>query len=72
MTATWPKLQALVAQLEAAGVARQVMASGLKVAETVEAQSLTQTVVSGADVEQHMLTDVEAKNIIIGEMKQEA
>jgi hypothetical protein len=66
------QLQKLVAQLEAAGVVRQVMASGLKVAETLEAQSMTQTAAGGVDVEQHMLTDVQAKNITTGPMKQEA
>jgi hypothetical protein len=66
------QLQDLVAQLEAAGVVRQAMASGLKVAETLEAQSMSQKAAGGADVEQRMLTDVEAKNIKIGDMKQEA
>jgi hypothetical protein len=66
------QLQDLVAQLEVAGVVRQVMASDLKVTETLEAQSLTQTAAGGADVEQRMLTNVEAKNIKIGELKQEA
>ncbi len=66
------QLQNLVAQLEAAGVVRQVMASGLEVEETLEAQSMTQTASGGADVEQRMLTDVKAKNIKIGDMKQDA
>ena len=66
------QLQDLVAQLEAAGVVRQVMASDLKVTETLEAQSLTQIAAGGADVEQRMLTNVEAKNIKIGDLKQEA
>jgi hypothetical protein len=66
------QLQKLVAQLEAAGVVRQVMASGLKVEETLETQSMTQTATGGVNVEQHMLMDVQAKNIITGPMKQEA
>jgi hypothetical protein len=66
------QLQHLVAQLEAAGVVRQVMASGLEVEETLEAGSMTQTASDGAHVEQHMLTDVQAKNVKIGDMKQES
>jgi hypothetical protein len=65
------QLQTLVAQLEAAGVVRQVMASHLKVAETLEAGSLTQMAARGTDVEQRMFTDVEAKNIKLGDLKQE-
>jgi hypothetical protein len=64
-------LQDLVNQLKAAGVVRQVMASRLEVEETLEAGAMTQTAAGGADVEQHMLTDVTAKNIKIGDMKQE-
>jgi hypothetical protein len=66
------QLQHLVAQLEAAGVVRQVMARGLEVEETLEAGSMTQTASDGADIEQHMLTDVKAKNVKIGDMKQES
>ena len=67
------QLQDLVNQLKAAGVVRQFMASGLEVEETLEAGSMTQTDSDSADVEQHMLTDVKAKNIkIIGDMKQES
>jgi hypothetical protein len=65
------QLQDLVAQLAAHEAVRQVMASGLKV-KTLEAQSMTQRAADGTDVEQHMLTDVQVKNIKIGEMKQEA
>jgi hypothetical protein len=65
------QLQDLINQLKAAGVVRQVMASGLEV-ETLEAGAMTQTASSGTDVEQHMLTDVKAKNIKIGGMKQDA
>jgi hypothetical protein len=65
------QLQTLVNQLKAAGVVRQVMASGLEVAETLEAGAMTQTASGGADVKQHMLTDVTAKNIKIGDMKQD-
>jgi hypothetical protein len=66
------QLQDLVAQLEAAGVVHQVMASNLKVEETLKAQSLTQEASSGKDVVQRMLTGVEAKNIELGEAKQKA
>jgi hypothetical protein len=66
------QLQDLVAQLEAAGVVRQVMASNLKVEETLKAQSMTQEASSGKDVDQRMLTGVEAKNIELGEAKQKA
>jgi len=66
------QLQNLVAQLEAAGVILQVMASDLKVAEKLEAQSMSQKAAEGAIVEQRMLTNVEAKNIELGKMKQEA
>jgi hypothetical protein len=65
------QLQTLVNQLKAAGVVRQVMASGLEVAETLEAGAMTQTASGGEDVKQHMLTDVTAKNIKIGDMKQD-
>jgi hypothetical protein len=65
------QLHDLVNQLKAAGVVRQVMASGLQVAETLEAGAMTQTASGGADVAQHMVTDVTAKNIKIGDMKQD-
>ena len=65
------QLQVLVDQLQAAGVVRQAMASGLEVEETLEAGAMTQTVSGGAEVEQHMLTDVKAKNITIGDMTQQ-
>ena len=65
------QLQDLVDQLKAAGVVRQVMASGLDVEETLEAGAMTQTASGGADVEQRMVTDVKAKNVKIGDMKQE-
>ena len=66
------QLQNLVAQLEAVGVVRQVMASNLKVAETLKAQSMNQQAAGGTNVEQSMLTEVEAKNIELGDLKQKA
>jgi hypothetical protein len=65
------ELQNLVNQLKAAGVVRQVMASGLEVEETLEAGDMTQTASGRTEVEQHMVTDVQAKNIKIGDMTQE-
>jgi hypothetical protein len=65
------ELQNLVNQLKSAGVVRQVMASGLEVEETLEAGDMTQTVSGGTEVEQHMVTDVIAKNVKIGDMTQE-
>jgi hypothetical protein len=65
------ELQNLVNQLDAAGVVRQVMASGLKVEETLETGSMIQRASDGVDVEQQMLTEVQAKNIKIGDMIQE-
>jgi hypothetical protein len=65
------QLQDLVAQLTVHKMIRQEMARGLKV-KTLEAQSMTQRAAGGTDVEQQMLTDVQAKHIKIGEMKQEA
>jgi hypothetical protein len=64
------QLQHLVAQLEAAGVVRHVMASGLEVEETLETGAMTQTASGGTNVEQHMLKDVKAKNIKAGDMTQ--
>ena len=66
------QLHDLVNQLKAAGVVRQVMASGLKVKDTLEAGDMSQTASDNADVEQRMMTDVTAKNVKIGDMKQEA
>jgi hypothetical protein len=63
------QLHDLVNQLKAAGVVRQVMASGLEV-DTLEAGAMTQTASGGTDVEQQMLTDVQAKNIKTGDMTQ--
>jgi len=64
------QLHDLVHQLQAAGVVRQVMASGLQVEDTLETGAMTQTASGGTDVEQHMLTDVKAKNIKTGDMMQ--
>jgi hypothetical protein len=66
------QLQDFVNQLKAAGVVRQVMASGLEVEESFEAGTMTQTASEGSDVEQRMVTDVKAKNIKTGDMKQDA
>ena len=66
------QLQALVTQLAAAGVVRQVMANRLEVEDTLEAKSMTQKAEGGVDIKQDMLTETKAKNIKLGEMKQEA
>jgi hypothetical protein len=66
------QLQQLVDQLNTAGIVRQVMASGLEVEDTLQAQNMTQTAAGGTDVEQEMLVDVKAKTIHLGDMKQEA
>jgi hypothetical protein len=66
------QVQALVAQLEAAGVVRQVMASNLEVAETLRARSMTQEAAGGQDVDQRMLTHVKAKDIDLGDLEQKA
>jgi hypothetical protein len=66
------QVQDLVAQLEVAGIVRQVMASDLKVAETLEAQNMRQEAAGGKNVEQRMLMGVEAKNIKLGDLEQKA
>lgn len=66
------ELQQLVDQLKTMGVVRQVMASGLEVEETLEAESLTQTSTGGRAVNQEMLTDVKAKNVKLGDLNQKA
>jgi len=64
------QLQALMAQLEEAGVVRQAMATDLEVEETLEAETMTQSGSGAKDVDQEMLTRTKAKNIKIGDMEQ--
>jgi hypothetical protein len=64
-------IQALVAQLETAGLKRQQMATDLEVKDTLKANSMTQTA-TGDTVDQEMLSRVKAKNIDIGDMSQNA
>lgn len=66
------QLQELLMQLEAAGVVRQVMASGIEVAGDLEAEDLSQKASRGGSVEQEMLTDVKAENIRLGNLSQES
>jgi hypothetical protein len=66
------QLQALLAQLEAAGVVRQVMASGIEVEGDLELGDMSQKASRGGSVEQEMLTNVTAKNIRSGNLSQES
>jgi hypothetical protein len=66
------QLQELLAQLEAAGVVRQVMASGIEVAGDLEAEDMSQKASRGGSVEQEMLTNVNAQNIRLGNLSQES
>lgn len=66
------ELKDLLAQLEAAGVVRQVMASGIEVAGDLEAEGMSQKASRGSSVEQEMLTDVKAQNIRLGNLSQES
>jgi len=66
------QLQDLLTQLEAAGVTRQMMASGIKVSGDLEADDMTQKASRGGSVEQEMLTDIEAQNIKLGNLSQES
>lgn len=67
------QVQELLAQLEAAGVVRQVMASGIEVAGDLELGDMSQKASRGGSVEQEMLTNVKAqKNIRSGSLSQES
>jgi hypothetical protein len=66
------QLKELLSQLEAAGVVRQVMASGIAVSGDLEAEEMTQKASRGSSVEQEMLTDVKAQNIKLGNLSQES
>lgn len=66
------QLQELLAQLEAAGVVRQVMASGIEVAGDLEAENMSQKASRGGSVEQEILTNVKAQNIRLGNLSQES
>ena len=66
------ELKELLAQLEAAGVVRQVMASGIAIAGDLEAEDMSQKASRGSSAEQEMLTDVQAQNIRLGNLSQES
>ena len=66
------QLQELLAQLEDAGVVRQVMASGIEVVGDLEAEDMSQKANRGGSVEQEMLTNVKARNIRLGNLSQES
>jgi hypothetical protein len=64
------QLQALLADLNAAGVVKQVMGTDLEVEETLEVKTMSQSGSGAGNVDQEMLTRTKAKNIKIGEMNQ--
>ena len=66
------ELKELLGQLEAAGVVRQVMASGIAVSGDLEAGDMSQKASRGGSIEQEMLTDVKAQNIKLGNLSQES
>jgi hypothetical protein len=66
------ELKDLLAQLEAAGVVRQVMASGIEISGDLEAEDMSQKASRGGSIEQEMLTDVKAQNIRLGNLSQES
>lgn len=65
------QLQELLSQLEAEGVVRQVMVSGIEVAGDLEAENMSQKASRGGSVEQEMLTNVKVQNIRLGNLSQE-
>jgi len=67
------QLQELLSQLEAAGIVRQVMASGIEVAGDLKAEDMSQKASRGGSVEQEMLTNVKVQqNIRLGNLLQES
>jgi hypothetical protein len=66
------ELKELLTQLEAAGVVRQVVASGIDVSGDLEVESMTQKAGRGSSVDQEMLTNVKAQNIRLGSLSQES
>jgi len=66
------QLQELLAQLEAVGAVRQVMASGIEVAGDLEAEEMSQKSSHSSSVDQEMLTNVKAQNIRLGKLRQES
>ncbi len=66
------ELKDLLAQLESAGVVRQVMASSIELTGDFEAEDMVQEAGRGSLVEQEMLTDVKAQNIRLGNLSQES
>jgi signal recognition particle GTPase len=66
------QLQALVSQLQAAGVDKQSIATDMTVEETLKAKSITQTHQGDGPVDQEILNRTQAKNIDIGDISQQA
>lgn len=66
------QLQELLAQLEVAGVVRQVMASNFEIPGDLELGDLSQKTSHSGSVEQEMLTNVKAQNIRLGNLSQES
>jgi len=65
------ELKELLAQLDAAGVVSQVMLKGINM-DNLKAEKLSQKASRGRSVNQEILTDVEAKDIILGDVSQES
>lgn len=65
-------LKELMKQLEAAGVIRQIMASGIEVSGNLEAEDMSQKATRGSSVEQQMLKDIKAQNVRLGNLNQES
>ncbi len=66
------ELKDLLAQIEAAGVVRQVMGSGIEISGDFEAENMSQKASRGGSVEQEMLTDVKAQDIRVDNLSQES
>ena len=66
------QLQELLAQLETAGVVRQVMAGNFEISGDLELGNLSQKASRGGSVDQEMLTNVKAQNIRLGNLSQES
>jgi hypothetical protein len=60
----------LTRQIQSLSASRQTMASGIKADGDLSAKDMTQTATSGTVREQEMLTNVEAKNINLGNLTQ--
>jgi hypothetical protein len=65
------QFQQLFAQIQQAGFSKQEMLTAIELEGDLEAEELIQRSDSGGKVHQQMLSDVKAKNIKIGQAKQE-